>query len=121
MKKVCNKCGIEKDIELFAKNGNSTRSYCKECEAARARANYQKTQEYVRGLKDKCELCGYERNPAALEFHHPDDNKDATVAKLASRSWSMPLKAKIDEEVSKCILVCANCHRELHNKDLNRF
>jgi len=121
MKKVCNKCGIEKDYEEFAKNGNSTRSYCKACEAARARENYQKTQEYVRSLKTKCQICGYDRNPAALEFHHPDDNKDATVAKLASRSWSNPLKEKIDNEIAKCEILCANCHREQHYKELNRY
>ena len=121
MLKKCNKCGLEKDINDFAKNGNSTRTYCKACEAARARENYRKTQEYVRGLKNKCAICGYNRNPAALEFHHQDDNKDTEVGKLAAKSWSMPLKEKIDNEVSKCIIVCANCHREEHHKDLNRY
>lgn len=121
MKKICNKCGVEKDYELFAKNGNSVRSYCKECEAARARENYQKTQKYIRSLKTKCSKCGYDRNPAALEFHHPNDNKDSEVAKLASKSWSIPLKEKIDIEISKCELLCANCHREEHHKDLNRY
>jgi len=121
MKKICNKCGIEKDIELFAKNGNSTRSYCKECEAKRARENYRKTQEYVRSLKTKCSICGYDKNPAALEFHHLNDDKDATIAKLASKSWSNPLKEKIDEEVKKCIIICANCHREQHHPELNKY
>lgn len=121
MKKICKKCGIEKDITLFAKNGNSTRTYCKECEAARARENYYKTQDYIRSLKTKCNFCGYDRNPAALEFHHMDNDKDATIAKLASKSWSIPLKEKIDLEVSKCIIICANCHREEHHKELNRY
>lgn len=121
MKKICNKCGIEKDIKFFAKNGKSTRSYCKECEAARARENYQKTQDYIRKIKTKCYICGYDKNPAALEFHHPDDNKDTEIAKLASKSWSMPLKEKIDNEISKCIILCANCHRENHHKELNRY
>lgn len=121
MEKVCKKCGITKDISLFAKNGTSTRTYCKECEAARARENYQKTQEYIRNLKIKCQICGYDKNPSALEFHHPDDNKDTEVARLASKSWSAPLKEKIDLEVSKCVILCANCHREQHHKELNRY
>lgn len=121
MKKICNKCGVEKDYELFAKNGKSVRSYCKECEAKRARENYQKTQEYIRLLKTKCCKCGYDKNPAVLEFHHPEDNKDNEVAKLASKSWSIPLKERIDIEVSKCEILCANCHREEHHKNLNRY
>ena len=121
MKKICNKCGVEKEYEHFAKNGQSVRSYCKECEALRARENYYKTQEYIRGLKTACIKCGYNKNPAALEFHHPDDNKDSEVAKLASRSWSQPLKQRIDEEIQKCEILCANCHREEHHKTLNRY
>lgn len=119
--KICKKCGKEKDINEFAKNGKSTRCYCKICEATRARENYQKTQEYVRTLKTKCQICGYDKNPAALEFHHPDNNKDTEIAKLTARSWSAPLKIKIDNEISKCIILCANCHREQHHKDLNRY
>ena len=76
MKKICNKCGVEKDYEQFAKNGKSVRSYCKECEAKRARENYYKTQEYIRGLKLSCK---------------------------------------------KCEILCANCHREEHHKNLNRY
>ena len=53
MNKICKKCGLEKPIINFAKNGSSTRVYCKECEAQRARENYEKTQEYVRSLKTK--------------------------------------------------------------------
>ncbi len=121
MKKICKKCGIEKEISDFAKNGNSTRCYCKQCEAERARLNYQKTQEYIRSLKNKCSICGYDKNPAALEFHHPEDNKDTEIAKLAAKSWSIPLKNKIDNEISKCIIVCANCHREIHHQELNRY
>ena len=81
MNKICKRCGLEKSINSFAKNGSSTRVYCKECEAQRARDNYSKTQEYVRSLKVKCAKCGYDKNPAALEFHHPNGDKDALLCK----------------------------------------
>ena len=120
MNKICRKCGLEKSIEEFAKNGKSTRVYCKVCEAQRARENYLKTQEYIRSLKTKCSHCGYDKNPAALEFHHPNGYKDAVVAQLASKSFSIPLKNKIDSEVKKCEILCANCHREEHHPELNK-
>ena len=82
MNKVCKKCGLEKSLKDFAKNGESTRVYCKSCEALRARENYLKTQEYVRSFKTKCSKCGYDKNIAALEFHHPNGDKDELIAKL---------------------------------------
>ncbi len=59
----------------------------------------------------KCTRCGYNRCLDALEFHHLDTSKkDFGVSdKGYTRSWK-----KIQEELEKCILVCANCHRELH-------
>jgi hypothetical protein len=60
---------------------------------------------------NKCELCGYDRCPEALEFHHPfDDTKEFGVSSRGyTRSWE-----KVREEIDKCVLLCANCHREVH-------
>ncbi|MCD6257671.1 HNH endonuclease [Candidatus Aerophobetes bacterium] len=59
----------------------------------------------------KCEICGYDRCIEALEFHHLDrKNKDFGISnKGYTRSWK-----KIKEELDKCMLLCANCHREVH-------
>lgn len=58
----------------------------------------------------KCERCGYNRCIKALEFHHLDPTqKDFTIS-----NDHFKLKDAI-EESKKCILVCANCHRELHD------
>ena len=61
----------------------------------------------------RCEKCGYNRCVDALEFHHLDSSgKDFSIsAKGYTRSWS-----KVREELDKCILLCANCHREVHAK-----
>jgi len=61
----------------------------------------------------KCEVCGYDRCVEALEFHHRDlsEKEFGISAKGYSRSWKAVMK-----ELDKCILVCANCHRELHAK-----
>ncbi|MFA5270914.1 MAG: hypothetical protein WC412_01065 [Candidatus Omnitrophota bacterium] len=59
----------------------------------------------------KCEKCGYSRCIDALEFHHCNSNeKDFSISKKGyTRSWQ-----KVKEEIDKCMLVCANCHREIH-------
>lgn len=62
-----------------------------------------------------CNLCGYNKCIAALEFHHKDPMmKDATVKNIISGSWE-----KIQEEIKKCVLLCANCHRENHYKEVD--
>ena len=59
----------------------------------------------------KCMLCGYDRCLQALEFHHlRNTGKDFSISdKGYTRSWE-----RVKREINKCILVCANCHRELH-------
>lgn len=66
----------------------------------------QKLVEYKGG---KCKRCGYDKCIDALEFHHLDSNtKDFTIS---GKSWSFE---KLKKEADKCILVCSNCHKEIH-------
>ena len=65
----------------------------------------------------KCSLCGYNKNLAALAFHHLDSaEKDF---KLDMRSLSNRGLKTVLAELDKCILVCHNCHSELHNPHLD--
>ncbi len=59
----------------------------------------------------KCEFCGYSKYLGALEFHHinPEDKSFGLSLDGLTRSW-----ARVLIEVDKCILVCSNCHREIH-------
>jgi hypothetical protein len=59
----------------------------------------------------QCSECGYKRCPEALEFHHLDPKeKDFTISDRGySQSWK-----KIQAELDKCVMLCANCHREVH-------
>lgn len=59
----------------------------------------------------KCIFCGYSKYNGALDFHHINSStKDFGLSvRGLTRSWE-----KIKEEVEKCVLVCANCHREIH-------
>jgi DNA-binding CsgD family transcriptional regulator len=59
----------------------------------------------------KCIVCGYNKSNYALQFHHLDkDKKDFTIG---SRNYSLEIMKK---EADKCILVCANCHFEIHEE-----
>ena len=63
----------------------------------------------------KCECCNYGKNYAALEFHHKEPSKKSfqlDLRSLSNRKWDAIL-----DEVKKCILICSNCHAELHNPD----
>ena len=57
-------------------------------------------------------FCGYSKDKTALDFHHIDEStKEFGLSDRGmTRSWE-----KIKAEVAKCILVCANCHREIHS------
>lgn len=59
----------------------------------------------------KCTFCGYNRCLNALDFHHLDaKKKEFGISKDGiTRSWE-----KNKKELEKCILVCSNCHREIH-------
>lgn len=60
----------------------------------------------------KCCLCGYNRSLAALDFHHLDkDKKEALIATLLNEGYV----SKLETELQKVILVCKNCHCEIHD------
>ncbi len=71
----------------------------------------------VQKLGGKCAACGYNKNLSALNFHHLDPA--IKLFQLDLRSLSNRKQKVIDEEISKCILLCSNCHAELHNPQHN--
>lgn len=67
----------------------------------------QKLIDYKGG---KCQVCAYDRCIQALEFHHLDlSEKDFTIS--GSKVHNIE---KMKAELDKCVLLCANCHREVH-------
>ena len=74
--------------------------------------------EIIESKGGKCEICGYDKNISALEFHHliPTEKN----FQLDSRHLSNTTMGKILEEAEKCILVCSNCHKELHHPSLDK-
>lgn len=68
-------------------------------------------QYIIKYKKDHPCACG-ENHPAALQFHHVDRNtKSIEVSTALRRGWSI---ARIQLEIDKCVVMCANCHLKLH-------
>jgi len=91
------------------------RYYYKNREEEKQRTK-QRTQMLKKWFKQykrnfECEKCG-ETHPACLDFHHTGEKKSG-VAELVSRKNTS--KKRIKEEIEKCIVLCANCHRKEHS------
>lgn len=95
------------DSEIIEKGGRKTKSKSKAVIDWRKR----KKVELVEYKGGKCEICGYNKSYNVLQFHHINpDEKDFTISR---KSYSLE---RLKKEVDKCILVCANCHIEIHEK-----
>lgn len=112
--RVCPHCKESKPItEFYSKRGiEGASTYCKICTNIQSKARQQalkkKAVEYKGG---KCQICGYDKCSAALEFHHTNpDEKEFALSHQKSASFE-----KVKEELDKCVLLCANCHREVHS------
>ena len=130
MLRRCGRCGQLKPLEEFAwrrKNLGQRHNYCRPCHSAYHRQHYlANRQRYIdqaqatkrRARREKTEQllayfathpcidCG-ETDPLVLEFDHVSDDKSFEVARaMSDKSWSTIL-----DEIAKCEVVCANCHR----------
>lgn len=115
--KICCACKKRKETGqfFFQKQRNRYHSYCKvclyECQKKRWIDRKIKAIDLFGG---RCTKCGYNKNYSALEFHHVDAaQKEFAWNKLRQMAWE-----SVIIELSKCILICANCHREHHNPQL---
>jgi len=84
------------------------RAYLAKATNIRRRKLKKKMVEHKGG---KCQFCGYSKCVSALDFHHVDPtNKDFGLSMdQMYRSWKITIK-----ELDKCVIACANCHREIH-------
>jgi len=106
--KICSLCLIKKSISEF---GNK-RARCKECD----KKFKSELKEYINELKSKpCTDCGKKYPHYVMDFDHLDGfTKRANISKLIGERTNVK---SILTEISKCELVCANCHRErTHNR-----
>jgi hypothetical protein len=86
--------------------------YTLKTSSARRKQNLELVQ--AEKVKRGCACCGYNKDACALDFDHLDpDKKNAGVGRMMTHSFS-----KILEEIEKCQILCANCHRiKTHNPE----
>ena len=136
--KICTKCKTEKPISEYypkIKSRAGLQSACKSCLIELNKKRY-KENKYVRTmakltakesrdrlliitnsikLKYKCCFCN-ETEVCCLDFHHKNEkDKDTEVAYLRLAKS----KTRLITEINKCIVVCSNCHRKIHNNILD--
>lgn len=64
--------------------------------------------------KSSCSCACGENDPICLDFHHKNvNNKVLEISNAVSNGWSLQ---KLQAEIAKCKVVCANCHRKIHRK-----
>ena len=103
----CKTCGVEGEEHFY----KAQKWYCKTCWNKRTA---QSQKDKVRILKQevggKCVRCGYDKCFDALDFHHIDPTqKEFHLGN--SRGFNAE---KLRAELAKCMLVCRNCHAEIH-------
>jgi hypothetical protein len=141
-KKKCTKCGEEKVLNEYAyknKPKEIKKPHCKECDKKARREYYLKNKDRIVGivmgnnkkikerngrfvwnylLEHPCIGCG-ETNPIVLEFDHRDgSDKTIEVSKMVNLGYSVE---NIKNEIAKCDIRCANCHRIRTAKQFNWY
>ena len=131
--KICSTCKELKPFESYNKkssNKDGLERYCKPCHKKRNKKHYvadsvpykerakhrrKKVSEWWSEYKSnlKCEVCE-ESRPWCLDFHHLDPSaKEGTLSQIVNSKS----KASLELELAKCIVVCRNCHADIHHKE----
>ncbi len=104
----CERCGKK---YLYKRHSHMSRFMCSSCSANKKRLT--KRYQIISERGGKCERCGYSKCLSALEFHH---NNASEKEMLVTGNFSME---RLRGEAKKCTLLCANCHREEHDKQFS--
>lgn len=137
MNRICTKCKIEKSIDDFYKRPkvkSGLCSHCKQCCNTNSKykyneqwvdrrskideyhyksINFRRSQIDIFKAQNGCCYCGYNEHPIALDFHHLiGEDKDRTISNAINRKWNIE---RLILEIQKCSILCAICHRLLHN------
>lgn len=141
MSKKCGCCSLireDSDFNVKYRRGGLEvlQSYCRDCQRATSAAHYQNNKDREKSrlainrkrrqaevrlllneLKDfPCADCGNRYKPWQIDFDHVHGTKMANIARMLTAS-----DVQIMDEVAKCEVVCANCHRDRTHRRLDRL
>jgi len=129
--KICCNCKVNRDDSEFSwrnKAKGIKNSRCKRCQRLLTHKHYRDNKESYKESQKKCQkrnsdfvaqyktergckLCG-EKTWQCLDAHHIDPStKTGSIGNMIS--WKCSLD-NITKELSKCVILCSNCHRKLH-------
>ena len=128
MEKKCCRCNRKKSLDEFTKRRSGKDGYnaaCKACTRQATKDHYRKNKEYYKAkapaskikarafviqLKEvvPCLDCKIKYPYYVMDYDHVRGVKDFEISTSVKRGWSLD---RIRDEVSKCDLVCSNCHR----------
>lgn len=117
--KKCQHClKVLSTEQFYKKTGrkNGYFSYCKSCESIRKKQQLVNFKKQCLEYKNQfcCSSCGYNKSIVALDFHHVDpSSKNFSI----SQCNNLSLNQRIKDELDKCTVLCANCHREKHSTE----
>lgn len=130
--KVCTSCGQLKSFDEYRKSARDRDGLtynCRDCLRRKERKTYRERytnhirkrrnelkRKYVEKMGDQCFRCGYSEFVSGFDFHHTEnkENQVAILLSLAANALTKDKIADLEYELSKCILLCSNCHRALH-------
>lgn len=112
--KICLKC----QQEFYPKKQAKQRKYCYNCVPEDSYTTGASLRQLIKQWAldykgNQCSICGYNKCNDALEFHHlnPKEKEFNISDRNIKLDWP-----EIQKELDKGIIVCANCHREIHSK-----
>lgn len=112
---VTQKCPICNKIFTYENKGGN-RKYCFECSPSTSNPTnkfFAFKKNWINNHGGCCSKCGYNKCIDALEFHHID----STTKKFSISNTGNHGIDDLKKEAEKCIILCANCHREVHAND----
>jgi len=103
----CCQCGEIDPAKFYGHK----RAICGSCHNAyTTKTGQEKRLKAIEYSGGRCQLCGFDEHPCALDFHHRDRSaKDPKYKSMRGWSWERTLA-----ELKKCILLCKNCHAAVH-------
>lgn len=112
--KTCNKCNRNLSEDQFYSRPDrpsKTHPMCKECFNTYCIERWKNRKLFaIEFLGNICKDCGKSFHPNVFEFHHRDPN----MKEMSWHKMRLVSQSKLIEELEKCDLLCANCHRMRH-------
>jgi hypothetical protein len=114
----CYRCKTELNSENCYKKNQKLQSYCKKCFLFYCKDRWTKRKiDIINSFGNFCFDCKQSFDYCVYDFHH----LDPTEKKMDWRKMRLVSIEKLQEELKKCIMLCANCHRiRHHDKSLSQ-